>query len=417
MLFEKTKQRSLEMIVRGLIGLSVARGVSEVRAYTLTQLTYSNYCGIASWSPDSSKIALSLGWGVNDRFDLYMMDRNGSNLIRLTDTPEVSESSPTWSPDGKMIAFYLNTGDPRDDEFKIIYCLDIATSNITELADAPGQLEHVSWSPNGDKMLFTTFVGGIPEFYTSKIYTLDLSTSFIRHISWGVFPKWVSDGEHFLYTSGVGMSAPPPLMYISDLKGNVQSLGCGAWPSCSHDPNYIVFSENFGISPIMAMYNDGSGREKVHDVYVFEPILSPDGTEILFTHYESDSMQFWKLSGFTKRPLITGMRVSSNGNSKVTAKVVPGYMVRMEYADNVYFTNSTKSNLGQVTSLTNHFVVPADADSRFYRILATNTNQPITIPNANALPTEDKQPFYKGVYKRRKDSLFRKGNAYRKVAR
>ncbi len=59
-----------------------------------------------AWSPDGSKIAFAsvraFSWlrapGAND--DIYLMNPDGTGVIRLTDSP-VEETWPAWSPDGR----------------------------------------------------------------------------------------------------------------------------------------------------------------------------------------------------------------------------------------------------------------------------------------------------------------------------
>ena len=60
-----------------------------------------------SWSRDGKRIAFE------DRGDLYFVDAAG--VHRLTNTRGVSETSPSWSPDGSKLVFEReNTSAPRD---------------------------------------------------------------------------------------------------------------------------------------------------------------------------------------------------------------------------------------------------------------------------------------------------------------
>jgi Tol biopolymer transport system component len=44
-------------------------------------------------------------------FDVYIMNMDGSNVRRLTDAPG-GDGSPTWSPDGRWIAFRSDRDTP-----------------------------------------------------------------------------------------------------------------------------------------------------------------------------------------------------------------------------------------------------------------------------------------------------------------
>jgi TolB protein len=64
------------------------------------------------WSPDGKRVAFTRR--QHDHWELYVVDADGRNLTRLTDTPERpngqpgSSAAPAWSPDGKSIAFFTD---------------------------------------------------------------------------------------------------------------------------------------------------------------------------------------------------------------------------------------------------------------------------------------------------------------------
>ena len=104
---------------------------------------------IPAWSPDGSKIAFE---SFRDgQAEIYVMNANGTGLIRLTNNPAF-DGHPTWSPDGTKIAFTSDRGTPAN------------TGNRVWVMNADGSLpqqlstqyysQNPNWSPDGTRLAY-----------------------------------------------------------------------------------------------------------------------------------------------------------------------------------------------------------------------------------------------------------------------
>ena len=95
-----------------------------------------------SWSPHGDKIAFTR------EAKIFVMDRNGGNQVRLSQLEGIiSDRRPAWSPDGRWIAFR----SLRDGTFKArnrnwnIYIMDANGENEMRVTDHPGSEGSPTW--------------------------------------------------------------------------------------------------------------------------------------------------------------------------------------------------------------------------------------------------------------------------------
>jgi len=88
------------------------------------------------WSPDGKLIAFTSN--RDGRPQIYVMNPDGSN-VRRVGQGDASDFSPTWSPDGNWIAFVSVRDNSTD-----IYMMDLTGGNVMRLTKTGG--DHPIWS-------------------------------------------------------------------------------------------------------------------------------------------------------------------------------------------------------------------------------------------------------------------------------
>ncbi len=151
------------------------------------------------WSNDGR---LALTSDLSGDRDVYVMNADGSNLVNLTNDPARDEY-PSFSPDGTQIAFTSNrTGNCE------LYMMGDDGSHVTQLTFNPaddgtcgyGWGGGPSWSPDGRYIAFESDRGG-----NLDIYLLDLKTGKERRVTSAVGvevnPAFSPDGHRIAFSS------------------------------------------------------------------------------------------------------------------------------------------------------------------------------------------------------------------------
>ncbi|MFW6124188.1 MAG: BamA/TamA family outer membrane protein [Acidobacteriota bacterium] len=152
-----------------------------------------------TWSPDGRQIAFSAQKGGTS--DIYIYDMEKENLKRLTNDP-YGDLHPAWSPDGKYIAFaterfstdlsVLNIGSLE------LALIDPLTGVISKVIGFKGAKNiNPQWSADSKKLYFLSDQNGI-----SNIYMIDLESSEISEIT-------------NVYTGVTGITATSPAFSVA----------------------------------------------------------------------------------------------------------------------------------------------------------------------------------------------------------
>ena len=133
--------------------------------------------------------------------EIYVMDADGEKQIRLTRHPE-EDKMPSWSPDGKKIAFVSMRNSSRNQ----IYVMDSIGENIRRITEGAFDLNPV-WSPDGGKIAFSV-LGDANSFIVATNTDGSDRKRLPGEALDGVpvlnsYPAWSPDGAKIAYYSGI----------------------------------------------------------------------------------------------------------------------------------------------------------------------------------------------------------------------
>ncbi len=214
-------------------------------------------------SPDYSQ---GYVWALYPGYDIVSVRPDGSDLVRLTDTPGYDAEATVCPVDGSVIFTSVRDGDLD------LYRMDPDGSNVRRLTNTPGYDGGAFFSPDCSKIVWRA---SRPEGEELEDYRRLLAQGLIR-------PKkldlWVANADgseaHRVTYLGVASFAP-------------------AWfPSGDR----LIFSSNYGDPQgrefdLWAINVNGTGLERLTYTPEFDgfPLFSPDGKRLVFAsnrHHE-----------------------------------------------------------------------------------------------------------------------------------
>jgi hypothetical protein len=243
------------------------------------------------WSADSSKIGFSScnGTSGSNLCDLYVMNKDGTNKLKLTTTQNglagYSVDKGDFQPSGNKLAFPVHINNATRTE---LYIFDSANQaapiKITNGTSSNNSLAYNNspWSPSGQKLIFNSWQSGV----SNDIYAVNSDGTGLVNLTttipdFAYREAWFPDGAKIMFSS-----------------------------------NGKIYKVNVdGTTPVPVIISQPAGG-------AYDPVLSPDGTKIAYHDSTNDIFV-----------------INSDGSTVTPVKVINSYPLPAHYSGDLPSTN------------------------------------------------------------------------------
>lgn len=246
------------------------------------------------FSPDGNRIAFTRR-DPHDHATTVVTDRSGSSVLAEF-RRRISDGSSSWSPDGGILYFTQAEINNGFNVYQDLYSYDFAGGSVTRLTVGQ-RLGEADLSPDG--RLFAAVVSsrgsqnlalielGRPEKEATPRSITDHARQRVSS------PRWSPDGTMISYavTDNEGRTTVRLYDVASGTERTLFSVNhVAAYPVWSRDGSYLIYvSDETGVFNLFAYdLKEGKSYQVSHLLGgALQPDLSPDGSEIIFSSYDS----------------------------------------------------------------------------------------------------------------------------------
>jgi len=165
------------------------------------------------WSPDSKWIAF-MGKQLDRPWRIFVIPANGGAPKEASQS-EDNQGAPTWSPDGRVLAY--GNVHCQEERTCAIHIINLANGDISTLRESQG-LGTARWSPNGQHISALNPV-------KNELYLFDLSRQRWRKLAGGINGNdvsWSVDSR-YVYTKS-SMNGSTQILRIAVDGGAVETI-------------------------------------------------------------------------------------------------------------------------------------------------------------------------------------------------
>lgn len=236
---------------------------------------------------------------VDGNWDLFTVEEDGSNLVRITHTP-YDEKDPSWSLDRQKIVYATSDGQ--------LNIIDVKTKEHKQLdiEDKSSAKTSPSFSPDGKKIAFVEVISGGTDDTDLMMFDLETKAGkvFLNQYGPQFWPDWSPDGQHLIYASAhcaVDCGRIIQELWIADVSGGyarqlLMTNSLCQQPDWSPDSKRTAFvSDKSGNLDIWVVsLEDWKLEQMTFDKGLdVSPAWSPNGNKLAFISTRSGRMEIW----------------------------------------------------------------------------------------------------------------------------
>lgn len=265
--------------------LSAPAGAMRDVAHQISDAIYEKILGVPGAFWTRIAYVTSTGLGREARYALVVADADGHNPRTVVNSTEPL-MSPSWSPDGRRLAYVSFEGGNSG-----VYIQDIASGNREKVASFRGINGAPAFSPDGNRLALTLSKGGNPDIYVMDLGSRHL-TQVTNHFGIDTEPTWAPDGGSLYFTSDRG--GRPQIYQVGAGGGSATRISFdgsyNASPTVSFDGKKLATAQGAGNTYRIALMDRslGSTRWSMLSPGSLDesPSFAPNGAMVLYAARE-----------------------------------------------------------------------------------------------------------------------------------
>jgi dipeptidyl aminopeptidase/acylaminoacyl peptidase len=230
------------------------------------------------WAPNGKQLAFTMkdveDWAESTNSDVYLVNLSAPKThLNITKSNVGYDNNPTYSPDGKYLAYQSMERPGFEADRNRIMVYDLAGKTTVDATKGLDQTSHgATWLPDGSGLMFVSEYRG-----TNQIFQVNRQGGGLKQLSQGQF-NWslqnILPGGKQAIVTFCNMERPYEMALLN--------LGNGQSRTLTHINDKIY--STLRLPKIEEMWVDSTDGKKIHNWVIYPPDFDPNKKYPLLTY-------------------------------------------------------------------------------------------------------------------------------------